>query len=195
MRTTRGLVTQIVADYRRLLGPLVIVALVNVGAYALAVYPLTLKVAASQRRAATATSQLRDAQRDSGAVNAMLARTEQADKDLARFYTDVLPAGMSGARRLTYARLAALADERGLTTLRRSFAVDQSRRGRLQRLEITMVVNGDYEDIRDLIYALETAPEFVVIENVELAEGSTPGAGLTASFHLATYYRGGSGGL
>ena len=33
-----------------------------------------------------------------------------------------------------------------------------------------MVLAGEYDDVREFIYALETAPEFVVIRQVELSE-------------------------
>jgi Tfp pilus assembly protein PilO len=195
VRTSRALVAQIVGDYRRVLAPLVIAALANVGLFVLAVYPLTLKVAASERREAAAQATLREARRDSGVVHGLLQRTEQADKDLARFYDDVLPRDVGGARRLTYARLASLAQEHSLKIVRRTYALDDTRRGRLDRLEIVMDVNGVYDDIRDFLYALETSPEFVVIENVDIAEGSKTGSGLNASFHLATYFRSGAHAL
>ena len=188
MISSRALLAQIVADYRRILGPLAVVALVNVGLFAAAVYPLSLKVAASQRRAAAAQAGQRAAERDSSAVHSMLARTEQADKDLARFYDDVLPHDVSGARRQTYARLAALAARNGLTVVRRTYALDQTRKGRLDRMEMTMDVSGGYDDIRAFLYALETAPEFVVVEDVDVGEGARVEGGLHATFQLATYF-------
>jgi hypothetical protein len=98
MRTTRGLLGQIFGDYRRLILALVVVAIVNVAIDALVIYPLSLKVSASERRAATVTEQLRAARKDSDAVHATLARTGQAESDLAKFYEDVLPPDISGAR-------------------------------------------------------------------------------------------------
>ena len=34
-----------------------------------------------------------------------------------------------------------------------------------------MVLQGEYESLRQFIYELETAPEFVIIDDVTLAEG------------------------
>jgi len=116
--------------------------------------------------------------------------TEQADKDLARFYADVLPRDVSAARHQTYAHLAALADEHNLAVARRTYAIDDSYKGRLQRLQIAMVLTGEYADVRDFIYALETSPEFVVIEDVSVAEGARLESGLTVNLQLATYFRG-----
>ena len=189
MRTTSGLLAQIFRDYRRLILALVVIALANMGMDALAIYPLSLKVASSERRAATVKEQLRVAQQDSDAVHATLARTGQAETDLAKFYKDVLPPDVSGARRLTYARLAAMADQHNLTIVQRSYALDDSYKGRLKRLQIEMTLNGEYPDLRDFVYAVETAPEFVVIENVGVTEGARAQSGLTVALRLATYFR------
>lgn len=194
MRTTRGLLGQIFGDYRRLILALAVVAIVNMAVDALVIYPLSLKVGSSERRAATVTEQLRAAQKDSDGVHATLAKTGQAESDLARFYTDVLPADISGARRLTYARLASMASEHNLTIVQRSYALDDSYKGRLERLQIEMSINGEYPDIRDFIYAVETAPEFVVIENVGVTEGARAQSGLTVALRLATYFRAGQDG-
>jgi Tfp pilus assembly protein PilO len=194
MMTTRALLTQILGDHRRLIVVLGVVALVNVGLTVLVVYPLSLKVASSERRAQTVGEQLRMAQQDSDAVHATLARTKQAEADLSRFYTIVLPPDISGARRLTYARLAAMADKYNLTIAQRSYALDDSYKGRLSRLQIEMTLNGEYADLRDFVYAVETAPEFVVIENVGVTEGARAQSGLTVAMRLATYFRSGADG-
>ena len=51
-----------------------------------------------------------------------------------------------------------------------------------------MVLSGTYADMRDFMYQLETAPEFVVIDNVQLAGGDGDGS-LVVTLDLSTYYR------
>jgi|KBSMisStaDraftv2_1062788.scaffolds.fasta_scaffold104825_3 hypothetical protein len=184
------LLARVASEHRRVLVPLGILAVVNIGVLALAVYPLSLKVAASQRRADAAAGRLAQVEHEVSRVHATLATTEQADKDLARFYVDVLPRDVSAARHQTYAHLAGLADEHNLVVTRRTYAIDEAYKGRLQRLQIAMVLTGEYPDIRDFIYALETSPEFVVIEGVTVAEGARLESGLTVNLQLATYFRG-----
>jgi hypothetical protein len=53
-----------------------------------------------------------------------------------------------------------------------------------------MVLLGAYPDMRDFMYRLETAPEFVVIDNVQLDEDSTGDGSLVVTLDLSTYYRG-----
>jgi hypothetical protein len=48
---------------------------------------------------------------------------------------------------------------------------------------------GDWDDIRQLIYDIETGPDFIVIDNVGLSEGSEPNAPLALELQLSTYYR------
>ena len=55
-----------------------------------------------------------------------------------------------------------------------------------------MVLQGQYEDVRRFIYDLESASEFVVIEDVALVEGSDANAPLSVTLTLTTYYRPGA---
>ena len=188
--TARELVSRVVVEYRRVLVPLGVVALINVGLYALLVYPLSLKVDASERRAAAARTQLLAAEAEDRSTRATVARAEKARGDLQKFYSDLLPTGLESARRMTYAKLANLADEHGLTIARRTYDPDDGHRGHLKKLSIRMSLTGEYRDIRQFLHALETSPEFIVIEDVSVAEGSQPGAPLSVSVRMATYFAG-----
>jgi hypothetical protein len=194
MTSTGDLLHRILSERRGIVVPLALLALVNLGFYALAVYPLSLKVAASERRAQAARAQLAVADRENKDVRATLRLTEQASHDLGRFYDDVLPADLTSARRQTYEHLATLAREHKLVIARRSYRIDESYRGRLDRLAIAMELTGDYADMRDFIYDLETSPEFVTIEGIALAEDAQLQEALTLSLNLSTYYRGGDRG-
>ncbi|MBK5296389.1 MAG: hypothetical protein JJE40_04460 [Vicinamibacteria bacterium] len=188
--TARALVARVLVERRRVLLPLGIAALVNLGVYALVVYPLSLKVRASERRATVARTQVQAAERDEKTTRTSLGRAEQADADLRRFYRDTLPSNVEGARRMSYAKLASLADHHGLVVERRSYDRDTGHRGRLHKLKIGMALSGEYRDIRAFVHALETSPEFLVIEDVSLSEGARPGAPLSVAVQLATYYAG-----
>lgn len=185
-----SLLTRVLVEWRRVLLPLGVAIVVNLAVYLLAVYPLTLKVTASERRAVTARAQLRAAEREEATTRLSLSRAEQADQDLQRFYRQTLPSGVEGARRMSYAKLASLADRHGLVVERRSYDRDSGYRGRLHKLNITMSLSGEYPDIRAFLHALETSPEFIVIEDVALGEGASTGAPLSVSVKLATYYAG-----
>jgi hypothetical protein len=52
-----------------------------------------------------------------------------------------------------------------------------------------MTLSGDYDDIRALIYDLETSPDFFVIDNMALTEGGDQNAPLTLAIEVSTYFR------
>ena len=186
---------RIVRERRRLVVPLAAAALLNLAVYALVVYPLSLRLNGAERRAEAARQQQAAATREFRAAQAMVTSKDRADRELRTFYTEVLPTDLAGARRITYARLAQLARDANLRYDRRRYEPDSGYDGSLRKLRITMVLEGEYEDVRQFIHDLETAPEFVVIEDVALAEGVDSGAPLTLSLELATYFRGeGDGG-
>jgi Tfp pilus assembly protein PilO len=186
--TARDLIARVLVERRRVLVPLGIIAAVNLAVYALAIYPLSLKVAASERRAVAARAQLDQAQHQDRTARATVSRAAQADADLQRFYHDALPRGMEAARRMTYTSLADLAADNDLVIERRSYDPDTASKGRLQKLKIGMALTGEYGDIRQFVHALETSPEFIVIEDLAVSEGDNPDAPLSVTVQLATYF-------
>jgi hypothetical protein len=183
-----GLVRRVVAERRRLLIPLSLALFVNAGVYGLFVYPLSQRVADIEQRDQAAEQGLGSARREHTQASWALTGKARASTELASFYGDVLPQGLSGARRLTYLRLAQLARESGLDLRSSSATLTAPRGSTLMQLGVKMVLSGSWPDVRTLIHALETAPEFVVIDNVELAEGTEEGS-LVLTLALSTYYR------
>lgn len=192
---TRAIVTRVVAEKRVWVGSLAIVFLVNIAGYALVVYPLSVKVGSARERERAVQSELLAAQRDNRSAEAARAARDRASSALNIFYTDVLPHDLAGARRITYLRLAQLAQKEGLRAQRRSSEPEEpERNSSLRRLKIAMTLAGDYEDMRQFIYELETAPEFVVIDDITLSEAGEPGAPLVLTLALSTYYQSNANG-
>ena len=71
-------------------------------------------------------------------------------------------------------------------TIEDASAADPS--ARLGHRVIRMVLQGQWGDIRDFIYQLESAPEFVIIDDVTLLESSGDQP-LTLTIDLSTYFR------
>lgn len=182
------LLQRVVREHRRVIVPLAIALGVNIVLYAAVVYPLAQRVANIEQRDRTAEEQLRAAQREYAQANGTLTGKDRAATELATFYNDVLPADLAGARRLTHLRLAQLARESKLKFLRATFESVTPKDGTLAQLKIDMALSGSYADVRAFIHQLETAPEFVVIDNIELGQGADGGP-LGVTLHLSTYYR------
>lgn len=182
---------RVMRDYRRIVLPLAIALGVNVIVYGAVVYPLSQRVANIEQRDRTAEEQLLAAQRDHAQATGTLTGKDRAAAELTTFYKDVLPSDLAGARRLTHLRLAQLARESNLKFIRATFQPVEPRGsggGTLTQLQIQMALSGTYSDMRAFIHELESAPEFVVIDNIELGQGADGGA-LGVTLHLSTYYR------
>ncbi len=161
----------------------------NLLVYAFVVYPLAERVANIEQRNQAAALALAQARTEHTQANGTLTGKARASAELATFYRDVLPQDLAGARRLTYLRLARLARESNLEYERSQYAPQVDDESTLTRLQIQMVLSGTYAEMRDFIYQLETAPEFVVIDNIQLAEGSEGTGSLVVTLDLSTYFR------
>ena len=188
--STQGmaLVWRVATEYRRLWLSLSLTLLANVGVYALVVHPLSEQVANIALRDRAAEQALAAARQEHAEASGALTGKAAASAELATFYNDVLPQGLADARRLTYLRLAQLARDAGLDHQGWRATPTEERDSTLKQLAMRMVLSGAWPDVRAFIYDLETAPEFVVIDNVELAEGAEGGS-LALTLELSTYYQ------
>ena len=182
---------RIFAEKRRLILPIAIAAAVNLAIYAAVIYPRTSSAGALEQQAQAAVAARARAADDLRDAEAVKTGQERAVQQLARFYDTVLPQGQDGARRITYRRLAALADEANLDYDRGTFAIRKVRESTLEQMDVTLVLEGDYRDVRRFIHALEAAPEFVVINDIGLVQ-SEQNAPLVLTVKLSTYYKAGS---
>ncbi len=189
MRVMTPLLNRVVAEHRPLLVTLAAILAVNVAVYALVVRPLGAKSAGAADRAATAAAALAAAQRELAMAQTLVAGKTHADEELSAFYEKVLPADLAAARRLTYASLPALARRTNVKYEQRSTEIEDSEKdSHLGHLRMRMMLQSEYENFRNFIYQLESAPEFVILDDVSLSEnvGSGP---LTITLNLSTYFR------
>ena len=184
------LLRRAIAEHRRVVLALTIALAANLLVYVLVVYPLAERVANIEQRNQSAAQALALARTEHTQATGTLTGKARATAELATFYREVLPRDLAGARRLTYLRLARLAREANLEYQRSQYAPQVDNDSTLTRLQIQMVLSGTYAEMRDFIYQLETAPEFVVIDNIQLAEGGEETGSLVVTLDLSTYFRG-----
>jgi hypothetical protein len=180
---------RVLYENRRYLWPLVAALLINVVVYGLVVYPLGVKSATAGDRAAAAAGVRAAAERDMAAAAALVAGKTTAEQELATFYQKVLPPSLDAARRMTYAKLPALARKANVKFEERRSDIDQQQKNsRLGRLQTRIVLDGDYQSLRQLLYELETTPEFLIVDDVTVTQAdlSKP---LTLTLNVSTYYR------
>ncbi len=190
-----GSLGRVFRDRRAVLLPLAVALLVNLVILALVVLPSSDRVARAEQQELTALQDLANAQREVGTASRTQQDKARAEQDLLKFYSEVLPADFAGARRATYVQLARLAQDAGLRYRRRLEESTEPKSGgqepasTLARFEIAMVLEGDYEGVRQFLRDVESSDSFIVIDNVGLAQGAEAGSGLVLTVNLSTYYR------
>lgn len=183
------LVKRVLAEKRLWVGTVAVALAVDVALYLLAVYPWRIRVSNARERTEAADQRLKTVEDSYAAAIATVSGKDRADQELRKFYLDVLPKDLVGARRITYPRLAELAEQANLRHERRSTVAEQDRDSNLGRLKTTMVLAGDYRNIRRFIHELEASPEFIVIEEVVLSQSEGTAAALVLTLGVSTYYR------
>jgi len=184
-----GLVGRVVQEHRRTVYLLIAAFVANVLLYAFVVYPLAQRVANVEQSTMAAERTLAAARAEHGKANGTFTGKERATKELATFYSTVLAQDMTGARRLTYGRMRRLAEQAHLTYDRATYQPVTERGSNLTKFKVDMELEGSWTDIRTFIHAIETAPEFVVIDNVELTETTNASGALKVTVALSTYFR------
>lgn len=185
----QGVIQRVIAEHRRVVYALAAGVVVNLLVFAFFVYPLQRDVANVEQRTRAAEEAHAAAQADYARANGTLTGKDRALKELDTFYSRVLAKDLTGARRLTFARLAQLAAKSRLDFERRRYEPVVERGSNLTRLKITMNLGGGYADIRDFIHEIESSPEFVVIDDVTVDEGATNEDALRLTLQLSTYFR------
>jgi Tfp pilus assembly protein PilO len=181
--------SRVLAEQRAWLWPIGLAMAANVLALALVVVPLQRTVESGGARAASAAQALAAASAEFKNAEATRDGQAQADRDLDRFYKDVLPTDVAAARRMTQLKLNQMARKRGVIFHSSATVTETIRESELERLSVSFMLSGDYDDIRQFIYDIETGQDFLVIDNLGLSAGADPNAPLALTLELSTYYR------
>lgn len=175
------------AEHRRMIVTVAVLAAANLVGYLAVVYPLEARYTRTLTRVERSRAALGAATLEERNATAAVHAKRQADRDLAQFYSAVLPQSESEARRLTYRRMAEMARSHRLDFDRRTFSLEAEPDSRLDRLTMTMTVSGTYQDIRRFLHELETTPAFLVIRGLALEQPDVEVGPVEMSMELATY--------
>ncbi len=189
------LLRRVVAEKRGLIVPLAVALLLNIAVYALVVYPLGVKSANAADRAVQAAQARQAAEQDMASAEALVSGKGKADQELSTFYSKVLPASLDDARRLTYARLPALARKAGMRYTERHTELEQqsNKDTQLGHVRTQMRLEGSYDNVRKFLYELETTQEFIIVDDVSLGQADADKP-VSVTLDVSTYYRLGRNG-
>lgn len=180
--------TRVIAEHRRWLIPAGLMLAINLIVLVAVVLPLRQSVQAGASRAEDSGRALNAAIAELKQAEALRDGQTQAARDLDRFYAEVLPANFVAARRVTHIKLVQLARTHDVALVSGATTPETIRDSKLERLHVNYSLTGDWDDIRQFIYEIETGADFVVIDNLGLAEGDANGP-LSLTVDLSTYYR------
>ncbi len=190
MSETRAVILRrILREHRAWIWPLAVLLAVNVVAVAAGVLPMSRSVRSADVRAKAAAADAAAAATELAAATTARDGRDTATRELAVFYRDVLPADVAGARRLLQLRVAQLARAHDVTFARSVATPEHIKGSDLDRLHASVELVGRYRDVRDFLYALETADDFVVVDSIVLAEGEDISAPLDLTLVVSTYYK------
>ncbi|MCY4600012.1 MAG: GspMb/PilO family protein [Acidobacteria bacterium] len=182
-------IRRVISEKRMAVAAAGILVLADLLLYGLAVQPARTGVVAARQRAARATEDHAARETDLRAARARLERVNRASAQLKKFHAEVLPHDLARARTLTYPQLASLAARHDLSLERRTSDHDPDEDARLDRLRTTLQLAGRYGDIRRFVEAIETAPDFLIIDEIALSrrEAESDGA-LVVTLGVSTYF-------
>ena len=185
-----ALARRVLREQRRLVLSLGITLIANLIVYGFVVRPLSNRVANIAERDAAADQSLAAARAEHAVATGTLTGKDRASQELARFYKDLLPRDLAAARRLTHTRVPQIAKQFNVEFFSASVTPPAKvRESSLVRYSSKVELAGRYRDVRAFIHQLETAPEFVVIDDVSLSEEDTEGGLLLLTLQLSTYYQ------
>ena len=190
MSTTQTtLARRVFAENRRPIVWIGAALVLNVLVYAFGVYPLSQRVANVSERNATAARALAAARLENQQASGALTGKDAAITKLAKFYSEVLPRDLASARQLTHLRLAQLARMHNLRYGRAQSEPLLDKDSKLTQLKVELNLAGSYSGVRGFLHSLETAPQFVVIDNVVLGESQESEDRVELTLAVSTYYR------
>lgn len=190
MTESRGVILRrVVREHRAWIWPLVVLLAVNAVALVAGVLPMSRSVRSAEARATAATADGDAAVAELTAATTARDGRDVATRELSVFYRDVLPGDIAAARRLLQLRVAQLARTHQIAFTRSVVEPENIKGSDLARLQASIELVGRYDDVRDFLYELETADDFVVVDSIVLAEGEDTAAPLDFTLVVSTYYK------
>ena len=183
-----NLLRRIFVEKRLAITIVIVAVVVDIALYALVVFPWSVALTNARTRAEVAGTALIVAEQNLEMARATVDGKLEADRELQTFYREILPSDLSNARGITFARLEEAASLNNLLMERRSSSTDREEGSRLARLQMTMFLKGDYRDMRRFLFELETADDFIVIEEISLSQDDAAENTESLTLGLATYY-------
>ena len=167
------LFARVYRERRRVVLPLLVLLVANVAVLALVIFPLQRRVQATVDGESRALAQMASAKREDTDARMAQTRKQEVDVELVKFYKEILPRDLASAQVTTQLWLATVARNHGVMFQQSTDRHAEVRDSRLTKVTSEATLSGTYRDIRRFLYAVESAPQFVIIEEVQLGDTGT----------------------
>lgn len=180
-------------ERRRVVLPLLVLLIANIAVLALVIWPLQRRVQAAADDDFRALTTMEEAKREDRDAKMAQSRKQEVDVGLAKFYKEILPRDLAAAQVLTQLWLTKVARENNVTFQQGTHRHAEVRDSRLTKVTSEATLSGTYRDIRRFLHTVESAPEFLIIEEVQLGDSGTsaqmnPKGELEIAIKAATYF-------
>jgi Tfp pilus assembly protein PilO len=184
-----SVVGRVFSERRSVVLPVVAFLILNVLALG-AVFYLQGEMESVKSQADEAILGLGKAQLDERSAKGDLVSKDLAEKELRKFYEDILPRDYASAVKVTNFWLGKTARAAQVNYRAGQYDMEPVRDSRLSRVTGEITLLGDYADIRRFLYEVETAQEFVIIEKVALSQSSAiqGNTQLEVQLSIVTYF-------
>jgi Tfp pilus assembly protein PilO len=188
-----SLAKRVYHERRRVVLPLLVLLVANLAVLALVIFPLQRSVQASADAEFRALAQMENAKNEDRDARMAQSRKQEVDVELAKFYKEILPKDLAAAQVLTQLWLATVAKNHGVMFQQSTDRHAEVRDSKMTKVTSEATLVGTYRDIRRFLYAVESAPQFVIIEEVQLGDTGTgaqmnPKGELEIAIKAATFF-------
>jgi Tfp pilus assembly protein PilO len=184
--------SRVYRERRAVVLPLLVLLVANLAVLALVIWPLQRSVGAAGDADLQALIEKENARREDRDARLAQTRRLEVDVELEKFYGEILPKDLAAAQVLTQFWLPGVARQSGVTFQQGTDRHAEVRESRLTKVTSEATLSGTYQEIRKFLHAVESAPEFVIIEEVQLGDtGSSaqnPRGVLEIGIKAATYF-------
>ena len=185
-----SLTQRIFRERQRVVLPVLGFLVANLAVLVFVVWPLQQEVDGAESSRLEALMRLNSARQAEQAASSMHTSRERAEAELKSFYNEVLPADFNRATNLTTFWLKNVADRSNIKFKAGSWEPKPVRDSQLVKVTGTVTLLGDYNNIQKFLYEIETAEQFIIIEDVALSQPNATGEGaIELALSVSTFFK------
>lgn len=185
-----SLTRRIFRERQRIVLPVLGFLAANIAVLAFVVWPMQREVDNADATRQDAQTRLTLARQAESAARSLHTSGQRAESELKSFYSEVLPADFNRATNLTTFWLKNVADRSGIRFKAGAWEPKPIRDSQLVKVTGSVTLLGEYNNVQKFLYEIETAEQFIIIEDVALSQPNADGAGpVELALTVTTFFK------